>query len=116
MSPAGGENKIDGRSAATDLEQKNYGSRRGMCWCPVLAAHDQEGALANIPCQDADCVSWIGVKVYGSAARLEFTVAQNERSMTPCEKSKSMTMRDSCWKHTARRPLRKLPRTPSPLK
>jgi len=33
------------------------------------------------------------LNVYGSAARREFTVAQNERSMTPCEKSKSMTMR-----------------------
>jgi hypothetical protein len=36
-------------------------------------------ALANVPRQDADCASWIGVNVYGSAARLEFTVAH--RSM-----------------------------------
>src|SRR6266436_8127153 len=84
--------------------------------CPILAAHDRERALANVPRQDADCVSLIGVNVYGSAARLEFTVAQDERSMTPCEKSKSTTMRGSCWKHTAPRPLRKLPRMPSTLK
>src|SRR5438132_5917835 len=87
------------------------------CRCSILAAHDLEGALANLPRQDADCVGLMGVNVYGPAARLEFTGrAQSERSMTPCEKSKSMTTRDSCWKHTARRPLRKPPRTPSTLK
>src|SRR5436309_1351236 len=30
---------------------------------------DLEGALANIPGQDADCEGLIGVNVYGSAAR-----------------------------------------------
>ena len=39
----------------------------------VLAAHDLEGALANVPRPDADCVGLIGVNIYGSAARLEFT-------------------------------------------
>jgi len=47
--------------------------------CPVLAAHDLEGALANVPRQDADCEGLIGVNVYGSAARLEFTVAHRTR-------------------------------------
>jgi hypothetical protein len=46
---------------------------------PVLAALDLEGALANVPRQDADCVGLIGVNVYGSAARLEFTVARRTR-------------------------------------
>jgi hypothetical protein len=49
------------------------------CRCPVLAAHDLEGALANVPRQDADCEGLIGVNVYGSAARLEFTVAHRTR-------------------------------------
>src|SRR6202022_4926091 len=84
--------------------------RRG-CRRPVLAAHDLEGALAKVPRQDTDCVGFIGVNVYGSAARLEFTVARRT-----CEKSKFMIMRDSCWKHTAQGPLRKLPRTPPTLK
>jgi hypothetical protein len=66
--------------SSTDLEQKNYdipaadGSRY-----PVLAAHDLGGALANVPRQDADCEGLIGVNVYGSAARLEFTVAHRTR-------------------------------------
>ncbi len=36
-------------------------------------------ALANVPPQDADCVRLVGVNVYGSAARLEFTVARRTR-------------------------------------
>jgi hypothetical protein len=71
-----------GRSAAaaTDPEQKNYGILAADgCRCPVLAAHDLEGALANVPRQDADCEGLIGVNVYGSAARLEFTVAHRTR-------------------------------------
>jgi hypothetical protein len=47
--------------------------------CPVSAAHDPEPALANVPRQDADCVGLIGVNVYGSAARMEFTVARRTR-------------------------------------
>ena len=71
-----------GRSAAaaTDPEQKNYGILAADgCRCPVLAAHDLEGALANVQRQDADCVSLVGVNVYGSAARLEFTVVRRTK-------------------------------------
>jgi hypothetical protein len=42
---------------------------------PVSAARDPEQALANDPYQDADCEGLIGVKVYGSRARLVITVA-----------------------------------------
>jgi hypothetical protein len=47
-------------------------------WVPVFllsAARDPEQALANDPCQDADCEGLIGVNVYGSGARLVITVA-----------------------------------------
>jgi hypothetical protein len=49
------------------------------CRCSILAAHDLEGALANLPRQDADCVGLMGVNVYGPAARLEFTRRAAER-------------------------------------
>jgi hypothetical protein len=42
---------------------------------PVSSALDPEQALANDPCQDADCDGLIGVNVYGSGARLVITVA-----------------------------------------
>jgi hypothetical protein len=43
-------------------------------WWPMIRR-----ALANVQRQDADCVSLIGVNVYGSTARLEFTVACRAR-------------------------------------
>jgi hypothetical protein len=46
---------------------------------PVLAAHDPEEALANVPRQDADCGGLMGVNVYGPAARLKVTVARGTR-------------------------------------
>jgi hypothetical protein len=42
---------------------------------PVSSALDPEQALANDPCQDADCERLIGVNIYGSGARLVITVA-----------------------------------------
>jgi hypothetical protein len=49
---------------------------RGMVPVFLLsAARDPEQALANDPCQDADCEGLIGVNVYGSGARLVITVA-----------------------------------------
>ncbi len=56
--------------------------------------------LANALHQDADCSGLIGVNVHGSAARLELCRTLNKRSMTPCGKPKSTTMRGSCLKHT----------------
>jgi hypothetical protein len=41
----------------------------------VSGARDPEQALANDPCQDAECNGLIGVNVYGSGARLVITVA-----------------------------------------
>jgi len=43
---------------------------------PFFAAKTWKRALANVPRQDADCTSLMDV--YGSAARLEFTVVQNK--------------------------------------
>ena len=40
-------------------------------WCPASAAHDPEQALANAPCQDADCECLIGVNVYGSGRPID---------------------------------------------
>ncbi|MDE2604277.1 MAG: hypothetical protein KGL62_18230, partial [Bradyrhizobium sp.] len=56
--------------------------RKGLTTSPLrvagvrfFAAQTWKRALANVPRLDADCMSLMDV--YGSAARLEFTVVQN---------------------------------------
>src|SRR5207247_3567925 len=80
---------------------------------PIPAAHPRK---RSCKCAAAGCTLCAHDQVSTSTALSSTELhgcAQNERRMTPCEKSKFTTMRGSCWKHMVPRPLQKPLRTPS---